>query len=212
MNLKNVEKSLGIISRQLDRMMRIRDKLIRELGEPISLSSKAIVNIHTHNLKEAEKNLKLAEEKLRDLKKIGKGNFIQYLIPPEGEYVEAFTIYSIVLRKSIPSHKVLNVNGASYLLGLLDTIGELRRLIYDKIREAKSDEALEFFNIMEQLYTLLSPFAVYEHVVRGIRKKLDVARILVEETRSAITEEIRRSEILKSIDRFSQMIKESNCE
>ncbi|MCS7115906.1 MAG: RNA-binding protein [Nitrososphaerales archaeon] len=206
MSLKEVEKSLKVISRQLNRTVKMRDKLIRDLGEPISLSSRAIVNIHTHRPREAENNLKLVEDKLKVLRKVAKGNFSQYLIQPEGEYVEAITIYSIVSKKTIPSHKTLNVNGISYILGLLDAIGELRRLIYDRIREEKNHEALELFTIMEQLYTLLSPFAIYEHVAKGVRKKLDVARILVEETRSAITEEVRRSQILTSIDRLLKAI------
>jgi translin len=45
----------------------------------------------------------------------------------------------------------------------------------------------------------LYPFAYFDKIVREVRKKLDVARILVEETRIAITEEIRRSELIKSM-------------
>ena len=54
----------------------------------------------------------------------------------------------------------------------------------------------KIFDIMEELYLQLYPFAYYDKVIKEARKKLDVARILVEETRTALTEEIRRSELI----------------
>jgi translin len=59
---------------------------------------------------------------------------------------------------------------------------------------------------MEHLYIILLPFAVYDHLAQGIRRKLDVARILLENTRSAVTEEIRRSKIIKSMEKLSKKL------
>ena len=46
---------------------------------------------------------------------------------------------------------------------------------------------------------LLYPFASYDKIVKETRRKLDVNRILVEETRSVLTEDIRRQELIKAI-------------
>jgi translin len=89
---------------------------------------------------------------------------------------------------------------------LADLIGELKRLSYDKIRVGNGDEASFFFDIMENLYILILPFAAYDHVVPGIRRKLDVCKLLVENTRSAVTEEIRREEFILSINKLSDKI------
>ena len=39
----------------------------------------------------------------------------------------------------------------SYVLGLLDCIGELKRMVFDKIRIGEIDEAIRIFEVMEKL-------------------------------------------------------------
>ena len=85
------------------------------------------------------------------------------------------------------------------MLGLLDCIGELKRLTYDKIRYGNSIEAMKIFDIMEKLYSTLYPLTIYDKIIKEMRRKIDVNRILIEDTRSAITEEIRRTELIDSI-------------
>jgi translin len=82
---------------------------------------------------------------------------------------------------------------------LLDCIGELKRQIIDQIRIGNSKNAENLFEIMENLYLMLYPFATYDKIVKESRRKLDVNRILVEETRLVLTEEIRRREFIKNI-------------
>ena len=71
----------------------------------------------------------------------------------------------------------------------------------DKIRVGDSKRATQLFNVMENLYLLLYPFASYDKIVKETRRKLDVNRMLVEETRSVLTEEIRRQELIKAINK-----------
>ena len=52
---------------------------------------------------------------------------------------------------------------------------------------------------MENLYQALYPFAMYDKIVKEARRKLDVNRVLVEETRAVITEEIRRNHFVKAL-------------
>ena len=122
------------------------------------------------------------------------------MITPEQELVEAYALLSIVEGKPIPSAKSLGVLNESYVLGLLDCIGELKRLVFDKIRADKSKDAEKFFELMENLYLHLYPFATYDKIVREARRKIDVNRILIEDTRSALTEEIRRLELIKTLN------------
>ncbi len=92
----------------------------------------------------------------------------------------------------------------SYVLGLLDCVGELRRNIYDRIRTGNLEEAKKTFDLMEDLYLELYPFASFDKVVKEARRKLDVDRILVEETRTALTEEIRRQELIDTIKKIKK--------
>jgi translin len=134
-------------------------------------------------------------------KKKSSSNLSRYLITPGQELVEAYVFLAIIKKEQIPSVKTLGVSGESYVLGLLDCIGELKRLVYDDIRIGNSSEALRVFDIMEKLYLELGPFAVYDKIIKESRRKLDVARILLEDTRAAITEEIRRNELIKAINK-----------
>jgi len=206
MNIEHVEESLFDISKELDETEKKREKILRESRDVISLSAKAITNIHLMNLDEASSKLRSAKEILADLRKVGIGDLHRYLIAPEVEYVEASILYSIIMKKSIPSYEELEVTNVSYLLGLLDVIGEIKRCVYDEIRRGKSSEASTLFTIMERLYILLLPFAVYDHLAQGIRRKLDIARMLIEDTRSAVTEEMRRSKLMRSIEKLSKRI------
>ncbi len=92
----------------------------------------------------------------------------------------------------------------SYVLGLLDCVGELKRTVFDKIRIGKIDEATRIFEVMENLYLHLYTFSLYDKVVKEARRKIDVNRILVDDVRSAITEEKRRSELIKTLQKLEK--------
>jgi translin len=93
----------------------------------------------------------------------------------------------------------MKVSKESYVLGLLDCIGELKRLMLDNIRKDQLKEANRIFNVMENLYLILYPFAIFDKIVKEARRKLDVNRSLVEESRAIITEEIRRNHFVKAL-------------
>ena len=92
----------------------------------------------------------------------------------------------------------------SYVLGLLDCVGELKRRVFDKIRIGEIDEANKIFEVMEELYLQLYTFSMYDKVVKEARRKIDVNRILVDDVRSAITEEKRRSELIKTLKKLEK--------
>jgi translin len=149
-----------------------------------------------------KKILKNAENLLKKYRTKLSPEISRYLITAEQEFVEASCFISIIEKKPIPSEKKMNVMSESYVLGLMDCIGELKRTVFDKIRVGQVDEAIRIFEIMEELYMNLYPFSLYDKVVKEARKKMDVARILVEDVRVSITEEKRRSELLKTIEKL----------
>nr|AIE93887.1 translin family protein [uncultured marine thaumarchaeote AD1000_41_B03] len=93
----------------------------------------------------------------------------------------------------------MRVSKESYVLGLLDSIGELKRLMLDNIRKDQLTEASRIFTVMENLYLILYPFAMFDKIVKEARRKLDVNRSLVEESRAIITEEIRRNHFVNAL-------------
>ena len=199
MALKNVKSSLKGISKSLKTSNESREFLIKNTRDVVILSSHSIIAAHKGDLKLARQKIKKAESVLKTNQKKAKNEFRKYLITPEQEFVEAHSFLAVVENKEIPSLKSLKVSEEAYILGLLDCIGELKRFVLDNIRNGQLKKADRIFNVMENLYQTLYPFAVYDKIVREARRKLDVNRILVEETRAVITEEIRRNHFVKAL-------------
>ena len=199
MTIKNVKSSLPMISKNLEKTNSKREFLIKNNRETVILCSQAIISIHKNDLNTAKKKIVKAKSELTKLKQKSTGDLIRYIITPEQEFVEAASLLAVIEGKEIPSVKSLKVSDESYILGLLDCIGEIKRQVIDKIRVGDSRRATKLFDIMENLYLLLYPFASYDKIVKEARRKLDVNRMLVEETRSVLTEEIRRQELIRAI-------------
>ncbi len=204
MTLKNVKPSLSKISKNLGATQDSREFLLKNTREIIILCSKSIIAVHKGDLATGKNNLKQAGILLKKYKKKATGGLRRYLITPEQEFVEAACLIAIVEHKEIPSDAKLAVMPESYVLGLLDCIGELKRQVFDKIRTGKIDEAMRIFEIMENLYLQLYTFSMYDKVVKEARRKIDVNRILVDDVRSVITEEKRRTELIKILQKLEK--------
>jgi translin len=199
MLLKNVKSSLAKISKSLDDIQGSREYLIKNTREVILLCSQAIISIHKSDVKTGRKKAEQAKKLLDEIRKRSRNELYRHIITAEQELVEAFAFISIVDKSEIPSAESLGVRGESYILGLLDCVGELKRLVYDSIRIGKANDARKFFEIMENLYLFLYPFAIYDKIINETRRKLDVNRILIEDARAAVTEEIRRSALIDAM-------------
>ncbi|MBT5200682.1 MAG: RNA-binding protein [Thaumarchaeota archaeon] len=204
MTLKNVKSSLNKITKTLGEVQDSREFLLKNTREIIILCSRSIIAVHKGDLPTGKKNLKQADVLLKKYKKKATGQLRRYLITPEQEFVEAAALIAIVEKKEIPTDKKMAVMPESYVLGLLDCVGELKRMVFDKIRIGDVDEATKIFDTMENLYLQLYTFSMYDKVVKEARRKIDVNRILVDDVRSAITEEKRRSELIKTLKKLEK--------
>lgn len=201
-DFSKMESSLNEFSIHLKQVESSREKLIKENREIISLCSKAIILLHSNNLKDATDMISKALDLIRDLRKFVISDLDRYLWPAEQEYVEAYILREIVEKKpSISSHIDLDVSLNAYLMGLLDCIGEIKRMIYDNLRRNDFETSLSLFVIMQSFYDSISPFSFYDNILSGVRKKLDVGKRIIEDVRITITEEQRRKDFLNKFQR-----------
>ena len=201
MTLKNVKRSLDTIAKTLEKTNKNREYIIKNSRDIIILSSQAIIAAHNFELNESNQKIKTAKIKLKELHKKASEDLRRNLIVPEQELVEATAFLSIMQEKSIPSSKTMKVSDTAYVLGLLDCIGELKRAVLDKIRIGKSKDAEKIFKIMQEMYEVLYPLAIYDKIVKESRRKLDVNRMLIEDVRTVITEEMRRSNLINILNK-----------
>ena len=204
MSLTNIKSSLNKASKSLAASQDSREYLIKNTRDVVILCSQSIIAAHKGDLDDAKKKAAKANKLLVVHRKKASSELKRYLVTPEQELVEASAFLSIIENKPIPSIDSLKVSNEAYVLGLLDLIGELKRNVFDNIRVGKSKDASRIFEIMENLFLYLYPFAMYDKIVKEARKKLDVNRRLIEDTRGAITEEVRRTNLIDSLNKIKE--------
>ncbi|MGA8915346.1 MAG: RNA-binding protein [Nitrososphaeraceae archaeon] len=202
--LSNVTSDLEKINDLLKDLEGRRESLIKGTRDVVILCAQGIVPIHNGDNLEAEKMFSQAKDLLANFKNIARTDLAKYLSVPEQELTEGLSLLSIVRSSKIPSMGDIDVDGPSYVLGLLDCIGEIKRIIYDKLRKNKVEDIENLFKIMDDIYGSIYPLAVFDNLVPGLRKKLDVSRHLIEDVRSMMTEEERRRVLMKRIDAFAE--------
>ncbi len=207
LNMTAAEKSLEGIERNLQQTLERRERMLKTSRDVILASSRAIVFLHSGKEPQAKGEVEKARELLEAMRKDAKGGLSRYLVSPETEYVEASVVQSVVLGKPVPDADSLGVSDDAYILGLLDSVGELKRMLLVSITEGDAKRTKDYFAMMERLYAVLSPFAVFDNVVNGVRRKIDVARMITEDTRGILAEETRRQVLLSSIERLEKKVK-----
>ncbi len=201
----NVQESLNLFSNQMKKLEINRETLIKETREVISLCSKSIILLHSNKILEAGTLIDKSSLLIKNLKDHVIFDLDRYLWPAEQEYVEAFILKEIVDRKPIlSSYDSMNVSLNAYVTGLLDCIGEIKRMIYDCLRKNNIDFSSSLFEIMQSIYDLIYPFSIYDNIVPGIRKKLDVSKRIIEDVRVTMTEEYQRTAFLNQFKNISE--------
>ena len=204
--LSNVQTDVEEINKKFKDIEERRNAIIKGTRDATILCSKAIVSMHSHKKNESIEYIEKSKKLLKQFKELGKDDLQKYLYIAEQEFVEAYCLFSIGENFVIPGKRSLDVSDISYVMGLLDCIGEIKRMIIDKIRSEGTSNVNALFELMDKIYGTIYPLAVYDNLMPGLRKKLDVSRILIENVRAIITEEKRRSIMIEKIEQFEKNI------
>jgi translin len=204
--LANVQTDVEEINKKFKDIEERRNAIIKGTRDATILCSKAIVSMHSHKKNESTEYIEKAKKLLKQFKELGKDDLQKYLYIAEQEFVEAYCLFSIAENSVIPGKRSLEVSDVSYVMGLLDCIGEIKRMIIDKIRSEGTSNVNALFELMDKIYGTIYPLAVYDNLMPGLRKKLDVSRILIENVRAIITEEKRRTIMIEKIEEFEKKI------
>jgi translin len=108
-----------------------------------------------------------------------------YVENAEQEYVEASCLLAIMQGRDLPGPESLPTTSSSYLLGLCDVVGELRRAALDFMLAGEVKKATEYLRLMDQIYDAVMGFD-YPSGLVPIKKKQDVIRSLLEKTRGEL--------------------------
>lgn len=187
-----------------------REKLLELTRKTVRLASWAIVQVHRGQIAKAKATLREAGESVAQMRTLlgERSEFKQagYVIVAFQEFSEAKILLSYASRKKLLSQHEVDVDWMPYLLGLLDFMGEQRRMTMDQLKSGKLKEAQETFESMETLFEdLLSLDRT--SIVPTFRRKMDVAKKLVEATRSDVIADIRRSSLEKTMKNLEKRMR-----
>ncbi len=178
LGMESIERRLSEKEERLDKVLASNRKAVRHC-------SNAIKAIHADKLDEAKKNLDGAETLLSGIRAY-QGEFTSQLNHVLQEYTEARIVLSAVEEERILSYSELDVGDVPYLNGLLDSVGELKREMYESIRRKDFGKAERYFGMMEGIYDALLSLRFSNAVLPEFRKKQDIARIQIEQARGEL--------------------------
>ena len=176
--MKDLEKAVEEISISLSKLEKDREDAIRNSREIIRLTKKAIHSIHM-----GEMAHDVMEELESRIESCGESNIYQDAL---GEYSEAAILFSIMMGRDIPTFSELKIPPQAWVIGLADSIGEIRRSILNRLVDSDIETALSLFSDMESMYDALMTFDVPDAIL-PLRRKQDIARGVMDRTRTDIT-------------------------
>lgn len=115
------------------------------------------------------------------------------------EYAEANLVRALVANNDLPTPTELGLEPATYMKGLAETVGELRRCCLDILRHGHSEEAERLLGHMDEIYAVLVTMDYPDAVTHGLRRLTDISRSLVERTRGDITISLRQERLETSL-------------
>jgi translin len=98
------------------------------------------------------------------------------------------------------------VEYATYLNGLAEVVGELRRRILDILRSGYSQEAERLLSHMDDIYSVLVTMDYPDAITNGLRRQTDNVRGIVEKTRGDVTFSLRGEDLTQAISIIEQAI------
>ena len=207
MSLKPI---LDEIQKELSKREQIREEIQKDMRRATRLSKQAILFTHQERFEDATSLLEEAKGlffKLREESKNHPDLFHSGLVSAAfEEYAEAHTLLTLVEEDRFVDPEKLSIPVTSYVLGLGDVVGELRRRALDSIRKGKIEAAEKCLETMEHIYSDLTAMDDAYLLVSGLRRKCDVARHLIEITRGDVTIEARRSALERSILKLEETV------
>jgi translin len=189
------KKDMEKIQANLEDYDLTRERMFEASRSATRFSGWAIVQIHRQEMKAAEETLRKAKATLASLNKL-LGSHSEFGSAPNvvvafQEYAEARLLQGIITKGKLLSQKQVGVEILPYLLGMLDFIGELRRMALNHLRKGEAPKAEKTLALMETVYEDLYSLD-HTAIIPTFRHKMDTARKLIESTRGDVVTETRR--------------------
>ena len=124
------------------------------------------------------------------------------------EYAEASLVFALVQNSNIPSPETLGLEYATYLQGLAEAAGELRRRCLDCLLHGQALEAERLMRHMDDIYGVLVTMDYPDAITGGLRRLTDIVRGVTERTRGDLTLSLRQQQLEHSLASVEERLKD----
>ena len=193
---------------RLEAKNRAREAAIANTRQAVRRAANAIRSVHRGDTEAADRLLLEARDLLNVAESVLAAHpdvyYAGFLQDAQKEYAEARTTRALVAGEPLPGPEEVGVGDASYLNGLAETVGELRRHLLDVLRAGDVGRAIELFEAMEEIHSLLADVDQPDAITGGLRRSTDVARSVIERTRSDLTLTVIQRDLADALRRTDQ--------
>lgn len=180
MNIETAEK-------ELTKTNEVRDKLLSEKRLVIRKCALGIRAVHTEDYGKAHEQLKEAKKMMGKLEEKTKKHpeLTGTLNTPYQEIVELEVLLGVIENGEIPE---VDAPPDAYLTGVLDAIGEMKRVVISYLMKGEDEKASELYDKMEETYYSMEGFAFPNSLVNGFKHKQDIMKRVLERLYETLAE------------------------
>jgi len=188
----------------LDDKYRARETGLGNSRRIIRCSANAIRSLHRGEWDRAEELIREAADLLHEAEAALEDHpdvrYAGFLADASKEYAEAHLTRALALGTDLPLPSDLGVAVAPYLNGLGEAVGEMRRRMLDLLRAGDLDGAEATLERMNIVHELLADLDYPDGMTGGLRRTTDVARSLIERSRSDLTTTVVQERLRRTIE------------
>lgn len=208
--MHKLEKIADEIRQSFDVRTKRRDEalaLTRQLTRACSLAIRAVHRDDKDGMREHLEEAHTLADKLRgDLTGYPDLYYAGYTQDALKEFVEAMVTCALIQNQPLLTPAELGVENATYLNGLAEVVGELRRRTLDILRHGYSQEAERLLGYMDEIYSVLVTIDYPDAITNGLRRQTDLARGIIEKTRGDVTFSLRGEDLSQAIRKLSSQL------
>ena len=208
--MHKLEKIADQIRQKFDLRTAKRDQALAQARQLTRACSLAIRAVHRDDKETMEMQLSEARTLSDKLHNELEGHpdlfFAGYTQDALKEFVEANVTCALIQNQPLLTPEELHVEESTYLNGLAEVVGELRRRTLDILRHGYSQEAERLLGYMDEIYSVLVTIDYPDAITNGLRRQTDLARGIIEKTRGDVTISLRGENLTQAISKLSKQL------
>lgn len=212
--MDKLEEIIDKVHLDFDVRTKARDQALKQARMLTRFCANSIRAVHREEYELAREHLASAQDLVDSLNTNLADHpdiyFAGYTQDALKEFAEASITYALINNQPLPTPQDLDIPNNTYLKGLAETAGELRRKCMDILRHGHSKEAEILLGHMDDIYGVLVTIDYPDAITGGLRRLTDIVRGVTERTRGDLTLSLRQERLETRLQAFEKEILEEN--